>query len=139
MRRSAYKDYQESGDVELNMSPLIDVVFLLLIFFVTTSSFVEDVGIEVSRPGSVTAHRVATEALRLGIAANGQVYFGGEPISVNQIRRVIAPGLAQGSQDVILLADREVSAGILVAVIDECKLSGAQHVHVAVDQPDGGS
>jgi biopolymer transport protein ExbD len=114
------------------MAPLIDTVFILLIFFLVTTSFVRETGLEVARPTSVTASPLDRSSLLVGISATGAVYFEGSPVELVSLRSLLKQRLhEQPERTVVLVVDREAASGRLVAVMDECKLAGADRLAVA--------
>lgn len=122
---------EDSDTAEVNISPLIDIVFLLLIFFMVTSVFVEETGVEIQKPSAISAADLDKNSILLAVTAEGEVYFDGQAIPVNSLRGVVARLLRERVRPVILLADEDSRSGLLVRVIDECKLAGAEQVSVA--------
>lgn len=127
---------QHGGDeaTEINVSPLIDIVFLLLIFFMVTSVFVEETGIEIQKPSAISAQDLEKNSILLALTPEGDVYFDGQAVPLNQLRGVIARLLRDRERPVIILADEASRSGMLVRVIDECKLAGAHHVSLAASR-----
>lgn len=121
----------ESGEPTVNPSPLIDIVFLLLIFFMVTSVFVEETGVEVQRPAAASASVLEKESIYLAITAEGAIYFDQRHIPIHSVRGLVARLLRDRQRPVILLADKNSQSGLLVQVIDECSLAGAESVSIA--------
>lgn len=118
--------------VQINMGPLIDMVFLLLIFFVVTTSFVKETGIEVQRSTAATAEVNEMGNIMLGISDEGQVYFEGRRIDLRSVRAHVERALAENPDSgVILVADRESQTGTIVEAMDQCRLAGALSVSLA--------
>jgi len=116
----------------VNLAPLMDLVFILLIFFVVTATFTRDTGIRVERPLASWSDAIDPLALRVAIAASGAVYVDGRRIELDELRDRVARLVGQDPDAaVILIADRELAAGRLVAVMDAVKLAGARNVAVA--------
>jgi biopolymer transport protein ExbD len=119
----------------VQMAPLIDMIFILLIFFLVTTSFVRETGIEVTRPTSVTASPQERSSLLVGISASGTVHFEGSTVELVSLRSLLRPRLEKRpDRVVVLLVDRDAPSGRLVEVIDECKLAGAERVAIASRQ-----
>ncbi|MDF3130664.1 biopolymer transporter ExbD [Kiritimatiellaeota bacterium B1221] len=133
MKRTQLSDQAENG-VEVNMSPLIDCVFLLLIFFIVTTVFVEETGVEVDKPQAVSASDLEKQSVMIAITGAGEIVYGGQEISINSLRGVVKRQLTTPETPVILLADGSVPTRLLVEVMDECKLAGAEKVSVAAEQ-----
>lgn len=130
MRRTASGSMESKG-VQINMSPLIDCVFLLLIFFIVTTVFVEETGVDVQKPRAASARDMDKRSLQIALTSEGKIVYGGREISLNSVRGLVAQQLRQESVPVIILADKRSRTGPLVDVIDECKLAGAKQVSVA--------
>jgi len=130
MKRVTLSEQAERG-VEVNMSPLIDCVFLLLIFFIVTTVFVEETGVEIQKPQAASAQDMDKHSIMIALTADGKVVFGGREIGVNGVRGVVARQLREKESPVIILADGDARTSPLVDVIDECKLAGAKQVSIA--------
>ncbi|WP_438863613.1 ExbD/TolR family protein [Neptunicella sp.] len=121
---------QQSG---IDMSPLLDVVFILLIFFIVTTVFVRETGVEVDKPQSITAQQLEQTVILLAITDDGQVYYDGNNIGVAGIRGTLEQLLQADDRPVVIQADKNVAAQQLVEVIDEVKLAGAKVVNLATE------
>lgn len=116
------------------MSPLIDCVFLLLIFFIVTTVFVEETGVEVQKPQAASAQDLDKQSVMIAITREGQVVFGGREIPLNGLRGLVKRQLTTPDTPVIILADGEVPTRLLLEVMDECSLAGAKQVSVAAEK-----
>lgn len=134
MKRSRVRDFMDDS-VDINMSPLIDCVFLLLIFFIVTTVFVEETGVEVQRPQAASSQDLEKQSILIAITEGGEVFFGGREIGVAGVRGVVARQLREASSPVIILSDENSRTGALVEVIDECKLAGATQISIAAQRP----
>jgi len=123
-----------SERVEINISPLIDMVFLLLIFFVVTTAFIEETGVEVKKPTAASAKVLEKESIFLAVTQEGKIYYGGREIGLNGVRGLISRLLKEKQRPVIIIADENARTGIVVDVIDECKLAGAMNVSIAAQR-----
>ena len=122
----------------VDISPLIDMVFILLIFFMVSTTFVKDMKIDVERPSAAGAVRASTKSIRVHVERSGGIYIDGQPVKSwmlqSRVRDMIKSG-ASGS--VLVIADRLVSAEKLIEVVDQCRLGGAEDVGVATDKEAG--
>jgi len=117
---------------EINISPLIDMVFILLIFFIVTTVFVEETGVEVTKPQAASQVQLEKNSILLAITANNNVVYGGREIGVNGVRGIVKRLVQEDSNmPVIIQADESVPTRILVRVIDEAKLAGANSVNIS--------
>jgi biopolymer transport protein ExbD len=117
---------------EINLSPLIDMVFILLIFFIVTTVFVEETGIDVNKPEAASAVDLEKQSILIALTPKGEVVYGGRDIGVNGVRGLVQR-LTRDDPDmpVILQADKTVTTERLVRIIDESKLGGAQVVNIS--------
>jgi len=119
-------------NVDVNMSPLIDMVFLLLIFFVVTTSFVKESGIEVSRSTASTAEVKEQASVMIGVSDEGEVYMEGKKVDVRSVRGLVERALAEDPEaGVVVVADKGSETGDVVKVMDQCRLAGASSVSLA--------
>jgi biopolymer transport protein ExbD len=117
--------------VTIDLAPMIDCVFILLIFFIVTSVFVEDPGIEVERPDSRGEAVTDRNALLIAIAADDGVYFDGQRIRVDQIAPALRQAAFGDDATVIIRADRNASHGAFAGVYAEAKRAGLANVQFA--------
>ena len=121
-----------AGRVDINMGPLIDMVFLLLIFFVVTTSFVKESGIEVSRSTASTAEVKEQASIMIGVSSEGEVWMEGKKVDVRSVRGLVERALAEDPEaGVIVVADQASETGQVVKVMDQCRLAGAGNVSLA--------
>lgn len=133
-RASAGEDNGESG---IDISPLIDCVFILLIFFIVTTVFVEETGVEVDKPQAASAVRLEKNSILIALTAKGEVVYGGREIKVSGVQPLVKRMLQKEDLPVIIQADAAAQSGLLVRIIDEAKLAGATKVSVATRQAKG--
>jgi biopolymer transport protein ExbD len=117
-----------SRDIEIDMAPMIDCVFILLIFFIVTSVFVDDPGVTVEKPDVRQAETAARDALLVAITADNQVYFDGQRIGIDEVAAQLRRALVDKDTPVIICADRASSHGTFAAVYSEAKRAGVGRV-----------
>jgi len=133
--RSRRKAQEEQG---IDISPLIDMVFILLIFFMVSTTFVKDMDLDINRPKASSASVASTKAIRLYIAQDGSTYLDGQPIRTWMIQSRVKEMMETGSSEsVLVVTDDGVPSGKLVEVVDQARLAGAQDVGVATEQEAG--
>ena len=121
-----------SEKVDINMGPLVDMVFLLLIFFVVTTSFVKESGIEVQRAIASTAEIQEKGNVMVGISRDGEVYFDGKKVDVRSLRGLVERALAEDPEaGIVVVADQASESGMMIQVMDQCRMAGAKNVSVA--------
>jgi len=128
------RQYLKSDDkVDINISPLIDMMFLLLIFFIVTTAFVEEIGLEIQKPKAASAQTLEKQSIMIGVTTNGSVVYGGKEIGLRGVRSLVSRMLKEQERPVIIMADESSKSGAVVDVIDECKLGGAKIVSIATE------
>ena len=127
----------EEDDDGIDISPLIDCVFILLIFFIVTTTFVEETGIEVDKPQAASSVQLEKNSIMLAITTEGQVVYGGRDIGVGGVQPLVKRMTQKEDIPVIIQADQEVPASLFVRVIDEAKLGGATKVSISTARKAG--
>ena len=128
---------EDTSDTGIDVSPLIDCVFILLIFFIVTTVFVEETGVEVDKPEAAAASRLEKTSILLALTAKGEVVYGGRDIGMGGIQPLVKRLLQKEDLPVIIQADRISPSGMLVRIVGEAKLAGATKVSVATKQQAG--
>ncbi len=133
MRRLSLQRLRREADV--NISPLIDMVFILLIFFMVTTTFIRDNKLDIERPGARTAQTADQRSLRVSIGRRGEIFVDGKPVQEWMLQARIRDINARSRvENILVVADRQVETGMLVKVVDQCRLAGIADVAVAVEQ-----
>ena len=128
---------EEESETGIDMSPLIDCVFILLIFFIVTTVFVEETGVEVDKPQAASAVRLEKTSILIALTAKGEVVYGGRDIGISGVQPLVKRMTQKEDVPVIIQADRTAQSGLLVRIIDEAKLAGAKTVSIATSQTKG--
>lgn len=124
--------------VELNIAPLIDMVFILLIFFLVTTSFVKETGVEVNRPTAATAVSQSKATILIGIDATDRIFFDNREVDVRAVGANVERALAENPEGaVVVVADRSSTTGMAIEVMDGARLAGAANVSLAARLPEG--
>ena len=122
----------------LDISPLIDMVFILLIFFMVSTTFVKDMKIDIERPGAASAAPASTKSIRIQLDRQGNIYIEGQPVKSWMLQSRVRDLMKSGSSgQVLIITDRLVSAEKLVEAVDQCRLAGATDVGVATEKEAG--
>lgn len=123
---------ESNEEAAIDMTPMLDIVFIMLIFFIVTTSFVKEAGIEVSRPSANTAQVVKNGNIMVAIGAAGDVWVDKRRIEVDAVRANIERLKAESPEGaVVIQADQEASAGVVVKVMDQIKMAGVENISIA--------
>ena len=134
MRRARKREQQES---EVNLTPMLDVVFIMLIFFIVTASFLKEAGIDVSRPPAATAERKERGNILVAITDNDQIWVDRRQVDPRALRANIERLHAENPQgSVVIQADIKSTNGLLVTVMDAARLAGVKSVALAAEVVD---
>ncbi len=137
MRKLGRSAIATSEAPDVNMAPLLDMVFILLIFFIVTTVFVEETGVEVQKPTAASAKDLEKRSLLIALTREGRIVYGGREYSLHGLRAIVTREVANEDVPVVILADRDAGSGMLVDIIDECKLAGAKNVSLAAKREGG--
>lgn len=132
MRRRRSMDANAESN-EVNLTPMLDVVFIMLIFFIVTTSFIKESGIEIERPESSAASPRPEAQVLVAITPEGAVWVDGKPVDVHQVGREVA-GMLTEQGSAVIQADRESTTGLLIEVMDRLKEAGVDQVAVAASR-----
>ena len=120
---------------QVDLTPMLDVVFIMLIFFIVTSTFVKEAGVDVTRPNAETAVPTDASSIQIGITSNNQIYFDKRLVDKRAVRANIEKGLAESpGAAVIIVADALSNTETLIEVMDQSRLAGAENISVATDE-----
>jgi len=132
MSKRAWRSGFSHGHIELNVIPLIDVVFFLLVFYVISTSFAPEAGMEVERPSSAQAQAMSGDFLAVAVTRAGMIQVGMHSTNLAGLPHAVDDALHSGSNSrVLVVADRDVPTGLLLQVMDACNAGGAGVVEVA--------
>jgi len=127
-----------SKPLELNMAPLIDMVFILLIFFLVTTSFVKETGVDISRPTASTAISKTKTTILIGVTKENTIHIDQRQVDIRTVRANVERALAENPEgSVVIVADKDSLTGLVITVMDACKLAGAQNVSIAASLDPG--
>lgn len=132
--------YQENEELDrqIDMSPLIDMVFILLIFFMVTTTFVKDMKLDLNRPSASSGAPASSKSTRVFIDKFGDVYLDNQSVRLYSLQSKLRDLLRSSTEkSVLVVTDESVPAKRVLEVVDQIKLSGATDVGVATDQESG--
>ncbi len=126
--------------LDINMAPLIDMVFILLIFFLVTTSFVKESGVDVNRPTAATAESMQKAGIMIGVDKDNRIFMEKREIDMRAVRANVERAIAENPEStVVIVADRNSRTGVAIEVMDACRLAGAESVSIAARLPSEGS
>jgi biopolymer transport protein ExbD len=134
MNMSQFEDEEEDA---VNLTPMLDVVFIMLIFFIVTASFVKEAGIDVNRPSAATAERKEKGNILVAISENNQIWIDRRQVDPRALRANIERMHAENpNAAVVIQADEESKNKLLVQVMDAARMAGVKNVSIAAEVVD---
>ena len=133
---SARRHIPAQEETELDMTPMLDIVFIMLIFFIVTTSFVKESGVAVNTPQAATTTKQETANIFIAITADGEVWIDRRPVDPRSVRTIVARLHADNPEgSVIIQSDAKSATGTLVDVMDQVRLAGVEGIAIAADKP----
>lgn len=134
----ARRHLPSNDETELDMTPMLDIVFIMLIFFIVTTSFVKESGVAVSSPQAESASQQENANIFIAITADGEVWIDRRPVDPRAVRAIVARLHADNPEgSVIIQADENAATGTLVDVMDQVRLAGVEAIAIAADKKAG--
>ena len=130
-RRRSIEAADDSNEV--NLTPMLDVVFIMLIFFIVTTSFIKESGVEIDRPEASAATPRPDAQVLIAVTLEGAVWVDGQPVDLHRVGQQVA-GMLSGEGSVVIQADRESTTGVLIEVMDRLQQAGVEQVAVAASR-----
>ena len=134
MRKKHYANgYEEDSSVD--MTPMLDIVFIMLIFFIVTTSFVKESGLEVNRPTANTAETVKKGNIMIAVSDTDAIWIDKRRVELGAVRANVEQLLVENPESaVIIQADKNSKSGIVVEVMDQIKLAGVENISIAAKE-----
>ncbi len=123
---------KQKGATDVNMTPMIDMVFILLIFFIVSTSFVRETGIDINRPNADTAVQQNKGNILIAINEQGEIWMENRHIDIRAVRANVERIHAENPEGaVVIQADKSSATGMLIQVMDQVRLAGVNNISVA--------
>jgi len=121
---------------EINLTPMLDVVFIMLIFFIVTATFIKEAGIQVDRPDTITADKQDDAAILIAISGNDEIWIDKQERDAKDLRNIIERLRAENPKgSIVIQADEESTNEVLVTILEAAKAAGVTNVSIASDNP----
>ncbi len=122
---------------EINITPMLDIVFIMLIFFIVTAVFVKEAGIDVTRPDALSAQEVKRVKMVIAVSDNNEIWINKREVPIRDVRAVVEKQQRENPQgSVVIQADSRSQTGIVVDIMDQLNAIGVPNVHVATEKND---
>ena len=132
MRRNRVR---QEEDADIDITPMLDIVFIMLIFFIVTATFVKESGIDVTRPDAETAVKQNRVAILIAIRDNNEIWINRRQVDLASVRANVEKLHAENPQGgAVIQADREAETGVLVEIMDQVRLAGVGAISIAAEE-----
>lgn len=119
----------------IDISPMMDMVFILLIFFIVTSTFTRETGIDVTKPKASSVKELARESILIGITRQGTVHINETQVNLSSLQTILKQMMAESpDRPVIIVSDRDAPSGAIVDVLDECNIAKVRKVSISAEE-----
>ncbi len=126
----------DDEETAIDMTPMLDIVFIMLIFFIVTTSFVKEAGVDINRPAASTGKKTDSKSLVVAITKEGDVYIDGNQVDVQTVRPLVESLRAQDPESAVMVqADDASRTGALIKVMDQIRAAGVTNISVATQKP----
>ena len=130
----AVKRKHEEEETEINITPMLDIVFIMLIFFIVTTSFVKEPGISPQRPSAETAAEKTRGNVLIAISQTGEIWMDKRSVELSQVRNLVEAALAENPESsAVIIADAQANSGTLIDLMDQIRLGGIGNISIAAE------
>ena len=130
-----HKRVRQEEDADIDITPMLDIVFIMLIFFIVTATFVKESGIDVTRPDAETAVKQNRVAILIAIRDNNEIWINQRQVDLGSVRANVEKLHAENPQGgAVIQADRQAETGVLVEVMDQVRLAGVGAISIAAEE-----
>ncbi|MFC1690212.1 ExbD/TolR family protein [Pseudomonadota bacterium] len=130
--------HAHSEEAEINITPMLDIVFIMLIFFIVTTSFTKETGASISKPLAEQATALRNGTILIGIRPNDDIWMAKRQIELREVRQMVERAKAENPEgSVVIIADKGSRIGTVTQVMDQVKLAGIEGVAISAENPDG--
>jgi biopolymer transport protein ExbD len=128
----------KTEDTEINITPMLDIVFIMLIFFIVTTSFTKDTGAVIAKPIAEQAISLRNGIILVGVKANDEIWMSKRLIELREVRSMVEQARAENPKgSVIIVADKDSRIGTITQVMDQVKLAGVKGIAISAEHPGG--
>lgn len=130
--------HAKTEDTEINITPMLDIVFIMLIFFIVTTSFTKETGATITKPVAEQAVALRNGTILIGIRSNDDIWMNKRLIELREVRSLVERAKAENPEgSVVIVADKESRIGVVTQVMDQVKMAGVQGISISAEVPGG--
>jgi biopolymer transport protein ExbD len=130
--------HAHTEDAEINITPMLDIVFIMLIFFIVTTSFTKETGAAIVKPLADQAVSLRNGTILIGIKSNDDIWMSKRLIELREVRSMVETAKAENPKgSVVIVADKDSRIGTVTQVMDQVKMAGVQGIAISAETPGG--
>ena len=130
--------HAHTEDAEINITPMLDIVFIMLIFFIVTTSFTKETGAVITKPEAEQAISLRNGTILIGIKPNDDIWMSKRLIELREVRSIVEQAKAENPKgSVVIVADKDSRIGTVTQVMDQVKMAGVQGIAISAENPGG--
>lgn len=130
--------HARTEDAEINITPMLDIVFIMLIFFIVTTSFTKETGAMIEKPVAEQAVALRNGTILIGVKPNDDIWMAKRQIELREVRQMVERAKAENPEgSVVIIADKGSRIGTVTQVMDQVKLAGVEGIAISAEQPGG--
>jgi biopolymer transport protein ExbD len=130
--------HAHTEDAEINITPMLDIVFIMLIFFIVTTSFTKETGAAITKPEAEQAIALRNGTILIGIKSNDDIWMSKRLIELREVRSMVESARAENPKgSVVIVADKDSRIGTVTQVMDQVKLAGIEGIAISAENPSG--
>ena len=130
--------HARTEDPEINITPMLDIVFIMLIFFIVTTSFTKETGATINKPEAEQAVALRNGTILIGVKPNDDIWMAKRQVELREVRQMVERAKAENPEgSVVIIADRGSRIGTVTQVMDQVKLAGVEGIAISADRPGG--
>jgi biopolymer transport protein ExbD len=130
--------HAHTEDAEINITPMLDIVFIMLIFFIVTTSFTKETGATIAKPIAEQAAALRNGTILIGIKSNDDIWMSKRLIELREVRSMVETAKAENPKgSVVIVADKDSRIGTVTQVMDQVRLAGVQGIAISAENPSG--
>ena len=130
--------HAHTEEAEINITPMLDIVFIMLIFFIVTTSFTKETGASIVKPVAEQAVALRNGTILIGIRPNDDIWMAKRQIELREVRQMVERAKSENPEgSVVIIADKGARIGTVTQVMDQVRLAGVEGVSISAEHPDG--
>ena len=130
--------HAKTEEAEINITPMLDIVFIMLIFFIVTTSFTKETGAVITKPVAEQAIALRNGTILIGVRSNDDIWMSKRLIELREVRSIVEQAKAENPKSsVVIVADKDSRIGTVTQVMDQVKLAGVEGIAISAENPEG--